>query len=60
MNIQLPPEPTGDIPLPEQLQNPPSLKDITNAVEYNNEVWIGYGITFLFHISFFCLPLLQR
>lgn len=38
MNVQLPPEPTGDVPLPEHHQNPPSLKDITNAIGYNTEL----------------------
>jgi hypothetical protein len=43
MVVQLPPQPAGNTALPPQPQNPPTLDDIFNAVDYNTRIRASHG-----------------
>ena len=44
MPVPLPPPPTGPTQLPLPPQDPPTLVDISNAVAYNKQILVNYGM----------------
>jgi hypothetical protein len=43
MPVPLPPAPAGGTPLPEEPNDPPTLEDVYNAVQYFSEVKVDHG-----------------
>jgi hypothetical protein len=46
--VQLPNQPTGNISLPPQPQDPATLEDISNAINYNKQVIASHGMAIIF------------
>ncbi len=54
MVVQLPPQPAGGTPLPLQPQNPPTLNDIFNAVDYNGRIHASHGYILIDFLIVLC------
>jgi hypothetical protein len=54
MVVQLPPQPASNTRLPPQPQNPATLDDVFNAVEYNSRIRASHSYIFINFLIVLC------